>query len=110
MKFNVQERLLLLGVLGTIASNLATLRIVRDLQEELGFSEEEHKAIGLSEKDGRIHWENNDLPSKEISMGPAALNATLIIFRKLDHEELLTFEHLPMYEKLLEREKEGETK
>lgn len=104
MKFNIQERLLLLSILGTIQSNLATLRIVRDLQEKLGFSEKDHKAIGLSEKDGRIHWENNDLPLKEIQMGPAVLGATLIVFRKLDHEELLTFEHLPMYEKLLKEE------
>ncbi len=105
MKFNIQERLLLLGSLNTAQGNLSTLRIVRDLQQEVGFSEEESKELGLKEKDGQITWTNNKLPPKDVKLGPAGLEAALGLFKTLDGEAKLTFEILPLYERLLEEQK-----
>lgn len=106
MQFNVQERLLLLSSLSTVAGNLATLRIVRDLQLELGLSEEEHTASNLREKDGRVFWDENKIPPKEISIGPAGLDAALSMFEKMDETKTLTIEYLPLYERLLKSKHE----
>lgn len=104
MKFNIHERILMLGSLGMAQGNLSTLRIVRDLQGELSFSEEESAKLGLAEKDGQITWADN-VPPKDIKIGPAGLEAALGLFRKMDSEEKLTFEVLPLYERLLEEQK-----
>lgn len=106
MQLNVQERLLLLSSLSTVAGNLATLRIVRDLQRELGLSEEEHKASNLREKDGRVFWDEGKIPTKEISIGPAGLDAALAMFEQMDKAETLTIEYLPLYERLLKEKHE----
>lgn len=106
MQLNVQERLLLLSSLSTVAGNLATLRIVRDLQLELGLSEEEHKTINLREKDGRAYWDEGKIPLKEISIGPAGLDAALAMFEQMDKAETLTIEYLPLYERLLKEKHE----
>ena len=102
MQFNVQERLLLLNSLSTVAGDLATLRIVRDLQQELGLSEEEHKAINMRIKDARAYWDEGKIPPKEISIGRAGLDAALSMFKQMDEQQTLTIEFLPLYERLLE--------
>lgn len=106
MQFNVQERLLLLNSLSTVQGNLATLRIVRDLQQELGLSEEEHKAINLRQENGRVFWDEGKIPAKEISFGPAGLDAALSMFQHMDKTEKLTIEYLPLYERLLKEKQE----
>jgi len=106
MQLNVQERLLLLNSLSTVQGNLATLRIVRDLQQELGLSEEEIKAINLRQEDGRAFWDEGKISAKEISFGPAGLDAALSMFTHMDETEKLTIEYLPLYERLLKEKSE----
>lgn len=101
MEFSVAERLLLLKALGAVEGNLATLRLVRDLQQELGFSEKEHKDLGFREEGGMTLWNESNTPPKEVPIGPAALDAALVMFEKLDGLQKLTFENLPLYERLL---------
>lgn len=110
MQFNVQERLLLLNSLSTVAGDLATLRIVRDLQQELGLSEEEHKSINMRIKDGRAYWEDGKIPPKEISVGPAGLDAALSMFKQMDETKTLTIEFLPLYERLLKEKQKNSPK
>lgn len=110
MRFNIQERLTLLTVLFGAEGNLATVRIVKDLQHELGLSEEEHKAINLREEDGRLHWDQGKIPPKEISVGSAGLNTMLTMFKRLDSREKLTTDFLPLYERLLKEKHESTPK
>lgn len=101
MRFNVMERLLLLKALGAVEGDLPTLRVVRDLQGEIGFSEGELKDLGLRQEDGRTFWEENKVPPKEVAIGAAALGASLAMFETLDRTKKLTIEYLPLYERLL---------
>ncbi len=107
MQFNIQERLLLMMALGAVEGNLATLRIVRDLQQELGFSEEEHKRIGFVHEGDKINWDPKVQLVKEVSIGPAALDAALSMFKNLDASQKLTIELLPLYERLLNEKHVG---
>ncbi len=104
MQFDVKERLILLKALGVVEGNLETLRVVRDLQTEIGFSEEEHKAAKFKQEGDQIFWDQDSKVLKEVEIGPAALEAALFMFNKLAESQKLTMELLPLYERLL-REK-----
>ena len=110
MKFTIQERILLLGSLNQAKGNLTTLKVVKDFQAQLGFTEKEHEVLGLREENGKIHWVNNDFPPKEIKVGPVALHAALRLFKDMDAAETLILEQLPLYERLLKAVKPKEAK
>ena len=71
MELSIKERLLLSGVLPQ-QGNIATLKIVRQLKEDLSFSEEEFKEINLqkSGEDG-FRWDKDI--SKDIQIGEKAV-------------------------------------
>lgn len=106
MQFGVMERMLLLKSLAGVEGNLATLRVVRDLQGELSFSEEEHKELNFRQEGTKVHWDPSNVSLKEVSIGPAAMDAALFMFKKLDEMQTLTLEYLPLYERLLEAKEE----
>ncbi len=110
MQLNIQERFLLLNVLSGAAGNLATLRIVRDLQQELGLSEEEHKAINLRQDGDQVRWDDGKVPPKDVSVGPAALDTALAMFKTMEQMETLKIEYLPIYERLLKQKHETTSK
>jgi len=110
MQLNIQERFRLLNVLSGAAGNLATLRIVRDLQQELGLSEEEHKAINLRHDGDQVRWDDGKVPPKDVSVGPAALDTALAMFKRMEQTETLKIEYLPIYERLLKEKHETTSK
>lgn len=94
------DRLLLLGMLPKEA-NLITLRVVRDLQSELSFSEGEIKALNFREMPGGgVQWDVEGDTLKMIHLGGAALGMIKETFAKMDEEGKLTLAHLELYEKL----------
>ncbi len=101
MQFDVKERLILLKALGVVEGNLETLRVVKDLQMELGFSETEHEAIGFRQEGDQIFWDQDNKTIKEVEIGPAALDASLFMFNGLAESKKLTMDLLPIYERLL---------
>ena len=101
MQFDIKERLILLKALGVVEGNLETLRVVRDLQTELGFSEEEHKAVKFQQDGDQIFWDQDSKVLKEVEIGPAALEAALFMFNNLAESKKLTMDLLPIYERLL---------
>lgn len=109
MQFGVMERMLLLKALAGVEGNLATLRVVRDLQGELSFSEEEHKEINFRQEGTQVRWDPHNAALKEVPIGPAAMDAALFMFKKLDETQTLTLEYLPLYEKLLKAKEELST-
>lgn len=107
MKFGVMERMILLKSLAGVEGNLATLRVVRDLQNELSFSEEEHKELGFRQEGTQVRWDPSNVSLKEVSIGPAALEAALFMFQQQDEAQKLTLENLPLYERLLKEKHEA---
>jgi hypothetical protein len=105
MKLNVPERLALLSVLDpTIQGNLVTLRVVRDLQRELSFSEDEIRDSGLKTmENGGTSWQRDIM--KDVLIGDAARGVILAQFKKLDAAGSLNMFQLPVYERFLEEPK-----
>jgi hypothetical protein len=93
MLLSVHSRLVLLGLASKAEGNLATLRLVRDFQQALGFSEDELAALKIETTDTGMRWQNAVEP-KEIAVGPALKKAVAKWF----DPEKLTLETFPIYE------------
>lgn len=102
MKLNVMERMVVLQVLPA-ESNFVTLKIVRDLQQNLiGFSEAELKDFEIKQlEDGRVSWNVKGAEPKEIKIGEKATEIIVEAFKELDKQNKLTPTHLDAYEKFV---------
>lgn len=112
MELTVFERLLLLNVLPREA-DLTTLKVVRQLREDLSFSEGELAALhfrhpgetlddGTAVPEGRIQWNRAADALKTIEIGPAASTVIVTRLRELDRQKKLTEAHLTLCDKFLE--------
>lgn len=93
MLLSVHSRMVLLSLASKAEGNLTTLRLVRDFQRDLGFSEEELAALQFETAEGQIKWKATVAP-KEIPVGPELQKAVTGWF----NPEKLTLELLPLYE------------
>jgi len=117
MELTVTDRLMLGALLGPIAADVVTLRVVRNLQEQLGFTDEEAEmykfhpgirknAVGEDEEDGRVLW-NKDVPqTKELDFKPAALRIIVEQLKKASTSKSLTLQQLGLYDKFIPDEEE----
>ncbi len=105
MLLSVHDRLILLNVLPP-SGTITTLRIVRDLGTELGFSEEEHQALSFEQEEGSIQWDNAAEEDKEVEIGVTASAMFLESFEKLSEEKQLNLSQLSLYERFEEQTKE----
>ena len=97
MLLSVHSRLLLLNMAAKAEGNLTTMRLVREFQQALGFSEEELAALKFETADGQIKWQQAVEP-KDIVVGPELKKAVAKWF----DPEKLTMEMLPLYEQFAE--------
>ena len=100
MKLNVKERLLLLGILPK-ESSFVTLKIVRKLQDNLSFNEEELKEIEFVQKDTQITWNPAKDIEKEIEIGEKATDIIIESLKELDKNKKITADNFELYEKFI---------
>jgi len=106
MLLSVQERLLLLEALAGVRGNLAELRILRELKEELSFGEEEHKELELRSVGDMMRWNPAKAKDKEIEVGDVARDIIVRRLKELNEQKVLTEAHLFVIEKFPEVEEE----
>jgi hypothetical protein len=105
---NTSDRLSISSILPR-TGDITTLRIVRDLERDLGFTEAEHAELKFREKtqeanDGRIHWVPDADHVKEIVIGPRAFAIISDALAALDKQKKLPFELMGLYERFVEGE------
>lgn len=98
MQFTAYERLLLLNVLPR-EGDLATLKIVRDLLDRLGFTEAEHQVLQIRQDGDEVHWVREVDTPVEIEVGVTAYQVIQTTLRNLERQKKLRLEHLPLYER-----------
>jgi len=99
MKLSVNDRLILLGVI-PLQGDFTTLKIVRDMRDELSFSEEEHKILKIRQEETMMFWEEG-LGDKEINFGEKATDIIVDAFKKLNDQKKLRIEQMELYEKFV---------
>ncbi len=102
MKLNVFERLALLNVLPK-QGNFVTLKIIRELKEDLSFDEKEIKELELTvdSENGNATWNPEKDKGKEIEIGGQANKVIVEALEKLDKQNKMTENHMSLYEKFI---------
>lgn len=106
MKLNTFERLNLLSILPK-EGDYTTLKIMRKLREVLSFTEEEHKRLGITVKDGVARWKSEADEEKEIVIGEKAHDIIVETLTRLSNDKVLKSEHIGLYEKFVIGTQEG---
>lgn len=111
MKLTIKERLLLSGILPS-EGNIVTVRIIRDLMHDLGISEEEKSKYNfVVHPDGNITWNDKyDSETKDVNIGSAAFGIIRDALKQADEKNKLHWEHIPMYEKFVDKDYESISK
>lgn len=110
MKLTVPERIALLGVMPA-QGNVITLRIIKELQSKLSFTEEELKHYGIkntTHPDGNftVSW-NPELANetKDIGIGEVAEGIIAEQLKRLNSQDKLHVSMIPLYERFVEGNK-----
>ena len=90
MELGVKQRLVLLNVLADVRGNLTEIRILRELREDLSFSDEEAVALAFQEQGGRVQWDDENEQPKDVPIGDAARGIIVRQIRQLDREGQMT--------------------
>lgn len=102
MLLAVQERIVLMNTLPS-EGNVITLKLIRELREQLSFSEMELKDWNIvSGEDQRITWDAAAAGEKEITVGDAMKAIIVRALKKLDETNKLTMGQLSLYEKFID--------
>ena len=127
MQFQVAERMMLLNLLSGAEGDVTMLRIVRDAQNALGFSEEDQEILGIGppcavcnlrkvehpdESDhqfepnrNQVAWKpNTSAEVKEVDLGRAAQKVISERLEFLSTQKKLALNQLALYEKFVEGE------
>lgn len=96
VKFNIVERLNLLGVLPK-EGNFVTLKILDEFRKELSFTEEEIAKQGIVVREGQVAWKQDF--EREYEIRPVALKSITEELKRLNDGSKLTYGLISVYEK-----------
>jgi DNA-binding transcriptional MerR regulator len=99
---SVFDRLMIVNILPS-ESDITTLKIIRDLKSQLGFTESEHEKLcfNVDKQTGSVRWKTeheSDICVEIGSMGSMIISEQLKI---LNEKKKLTVEHISLYEKFV---------
>jgi hypothetical protein len=100
LELSVRERLVLLSVLPR-ESDYLTLKIIRGLKEELGFSEEEHKLYKFVNNGDSVTWDDTVEQGKEVVIGEKATDIIAGSLKELNRIGKLRDDHFDIYERFV---------
>lgn len=109
VRLSILNRLSLLGLLAN-EGDLTTLKIIRELREELSFTKEEHVAINFQpQPGGKLIWNEDADPYKEIEftgIREIILEKVKTQLREWEKAGTLKLDYLSLYEVLIEEKEE----
>ena len=100
MKLNLLERVTILGILPQEA-NFLNLKIIKDIQDVVSFTEEDFKEFDIKQTDGKITWNAKGTEEKEISIGEKATDIIVEALKELNKDKKLTANHYSLYVKFV---------
>jgi len=102
MLLSVVDRLILLNIIDG-ENDIPTLRVIRQMQKDLGFTEEELEILKFENKpNGGMVWQPG-VDDKEIEIGHTPHNVVLKCFDKINQKQKMNMELLAVFEKFEEK-------
>ena len=103
MLLTVRERLILLSVLPQ-EGDFLTLKVLRELREDLSFTEKEHAKYKFVQSENQVTWDDKMEQGKEIEIGKKANDIIVLALTKLNEQKKLRMEHFDLYERFVNPE------
>lgn len=107
MQLNILDRLTLLNILAPVEGNVVTLRVVRDLQRELSFTDDEVRDFQIVQEGSQVRWTAESTDAREFEFNDTARKLIRDALQKISDEGKLTLQSLDLAEKFLEGEDNG---
>ena len=102
MELSIKERINLLSIIPK-EGNIVTLKVLRKLQEDLGFSEEEIKEYKIVSEVGRVTWGAENGYMKDVEIGEKANDVIVLALSERNKQNKLSLDHIDLYEKFIEK-------
>lgn len=106
MKLKVKDRLTLLGLLPK-EGDFISLKVVRQLQNDLSFSEKEIKRYKFRQEGSIVKWDEKIAQEKEIEIGDKAKEIIANALKEMNEKKKLTLNSIDLYERFVEKNKGG---
>lgn len=104
MELTIKERFTILGVLPR-EGNFLTLRIIRDLQKDLSFTEAEIEEFEIKSVDSEhVVWNLAKEKPVDIKIGEKAKSIIAEQFENMNKSKQLTIDHIDLYAKFVGEE------
>ena len=97
----VAERVILMGLLPG-GGDYLTYKIVHELKENVGFSEEDIKKFNIRQDNELLLWDRDKEDDKEIEYGEKAEEIIREALKKLDEDKKINEKNISLYEKFME--------
>ena len=81
--------------------NVVTLKIIRDLKNQIGVTEEEHKEFNLRNEGQTFKWDKKANNPKIFEIGEIAQQIIIKALKDLDAKKKLSAEMIETYEKFV---------
>jgi len=99
MLLSILDRLMVLNLLPK-KGDVTTLRVIGEVQESVGFTNDEYDKLNFTHTDKGTNWENTVEP-KEIQLGSAAAGLLRKALKTKDDAKELTLDELPFYDRIM---------
>lgn len=99
MKFNVKERLLLLGILPQ-EGHISQMVDVYELAKQLKLNDQEKGQISYIENGNYVKWDNDKDPNKDIELSSDQTKIIKEAIDELDKQGKVNIEIIPLIQKL----------
>ena len=105
VSLGILDRVLILSCLPA-EDNIITLRAIRNLKKQLGFTEDELTSLDLRVVDAEkgkqtIQWNQNKIGEVEFDLHPKAQEIIASQLKKMNTEKKLTEGHIDLYDKIV---------
>lgn len=100
MKLNVMDRLVIINTLPS-EGNLITLKIIRDLKNQLGITEDEYKEFDFVQDSKGFKWNEKGAIEKTFDISDVTMDIIKKSLKSVEEKNKLTLEMLPSYEKIM---------
>ncbi len=101
VSLTVTERVVLGSVIPQ-EGDITSLKIIRKLQSDLGFTEQENEDLGFKQENGNFGWDNTKETIISIDIGRKGMEIIVNALSKASDEGRLHISWLPIYERFVE--------
>ena len=103
IELTIKERIILLQILKGMQSDIITMRVMKNVMDDVGFDSAELKEIGMEydSDTGETHWKESSESTRNFTIDEIIFNKVKQVFVKKNEANQITLDDLDLYEKFV---------